>query len=146
MPCYSDLKECPDSILSTVSDHGCDCPLDCSRITYSHSIQQKAWSPKKFCINLHKEKKNFILKAAWRMFPFNLNPQRDRRLDIHHLTSATQMCEYAALQGAKVTISYEKSTASRVVKLKRQTFAGMLSTLGKILLWAKIFFQTHSIF
>ena len=58
------------------------------------------------------------------------NETRDRSGRLYRIDAAAKECELAAKHGAKVSISYQGSTARRIFKFRSQTFAGMLSSLG----------------
>ena len=133
LPCISIQAKCPLKVLESSSDYGCDCPVDCNEIRYTSTIQPKVMDVRPFCHQAVAEVNNsYTLQAAWNQIvpnvidPFNLHPEKT-----FAYRTPFQQCHAFSVWGARVEISYSSSTAKRTVKLKRLTFAGMLSSFGE---------------
>ena len=74
------------------------------------------------CLKAKWENLNRAAHDPYRMKPWN--PVAEK--------TAFDQCVAMAAKGAKVRISYEDSVAEKTVKMSRVTFAGLLSSLGKI--------------
>ena len=133
MPCVLGQMECPGNVISSSSGSDCDCPLDCNSVKYSYSIQPTPWNPFLYCKKaIQAPGNNFEIQEKWAMFQQNLNDPF--KLQARSAEVRMALCMSFAAKGVKLTISYADTVAYRTVKMGRVSFAGMLSTLGKLLL------------
>lgn len=75
------------------------------------------------------EDNNFMVTVRWEdATTYNIHPEKLLQLGLTYVSEGS--CQFAMQNGVKVVVSYEDATATKIEKLKRTTFAGMLSTLG----------------
>lgn len=117
-PCVLSQLQCPQAIIDQASDHDCDCPFDCNTVKYSYSIQHSCFSPRKMCMELEEDPSTnyFGMLGNWD----NVMPKQK------HFNP----CYTIDNKGVNLVVSYEDSIAQKITKIKRITFAGMLSNLG----------------
>ena len=128
-----DKVSCPEKIMESSSDRGCDCPLDCNEIKYAHHIQTESFQRTAFCDAELKSSNSTYMNSPdgedmvkYLDDPFGLNDYAKNKA-----TSKKNKCLERTMRGFQIEISYESSTGQKIIKMKRVTFAGMLSSLGE---------------
>ena len=141
-PCISIQSGCVNTILEASSDYGCNCPFECNMVKYSYSIQPKQWNAETYCAATENIKENnFVEQNKWGTLHYHKhNPFGNVHFPYRDYTSGqypngpTQDYLNLASKGVRIDISYEDSSVQQTTKLKRVTFAGMLSNLGEIVI------------
>ena len=136
LPCILHKLKCPNEVISSSSDRGCNCPLDCKEIKYSHTIQMRPFDVDEFCAEeLNKENSTFMNSPHdYDMYTHLRDPFGINKFHARKLATKTRRCQSISPRGFQMEISYEGSTGQKIIKMKRFTFSSMLSSLGTSLI------------